>query len=223
MKQQTHLFSIVWIILTALLATACQPQIVAVDAVTCFSDFEATVQQGPSAGLTVQGKLYFTLDHSGALSGAVANNDGTAIPVVGQANGRAINLTFQVGEQKFLFGVGAAEQPIYQCSGYWGGGFTGPEPGDSGDWLAADGQNILDPNFEGVQAGVINAAEINPGAGETIDITLPGAPSGTINFSCGETACTCEEGQDCVDLVETKLCKGNLKKNDDGTRSCTYR
>jgi hypothetical protein len=56
------------------------------------------------------------------------------LPVVGQANGHAINLMITVGDGKYVFGVGTLEQPIDQCAGEMGGPFVGPEAGDFGDW-----------------------------------------------------------------------------------------
>jgi hypothetical protein len=63
-------------------------------------------------------------------------DDGQVIPLTGQANGRAVNLIFRLEGEQYLFGTGTSTEPLYTCSGVLGGGFTGPQLGDSGDWLA---------------------------------------------------------------------------------------
>lgn len=191
-----------------LILTACQPGLAPTAAVTCLSQFEATVHHGPNAGLAVTGKLLFTLDHAGALTGGIATADGSEIPVVGQANGRAINLTFQLDEQQYLFGVGSAENPITTCTGYWGGSFTGPASGDSGDWLASDGIDAT------IQADEIT---FNP------NVTLSPAESpDTQNFTCGETTCSCGSVEDCKRLQDTGICK-TLFRYGVPNQTCQYR
>jgi hypothetical protein len=120
--------------LCVLMLAGCAPGIMAVAPTQCGGDLEATVYHGPSAGTKLKGKLDFQIDAAGSLEGSLVTEDGGAIPVVGQVNGRAVNLVFEVSEEHYIFGVGAGEAPIYQCTGYMGGGFTGPQPGDSGDW-----------------------------------------------------------------------------------------
>lgn len=214
-----------------LILTACQPGLAPTAAVTCLSQFEATVHHGPNAGLAVNGKLLFTLDHAGALTGGIAAVDGSEIPVVGQANGRAVNLSLTVGEQKFLFGVGSAENPINTCTGYWGGGFTGPEAGDSGDWLASDGRNIIDPTNANVEFDpnrVVGLSLIEDPNTGNFNLSLPGGGlGGTVNFECirGQGLCHCEGTDDCIRLAETGICKERIQYPTPNSEhgSCIYR
>jgi hypothetical protein len=102
----------------------------------CVVPFEIAVRHGPSAGLSLEGVLALTIEHDGAIKRAsFAVPDRPEIPVVGQANGRAINLFFDLGDEGMLFGVGTAQYDIRECRGPMGGPFTGPLPGDLGDWL----------------------------------------------------------------------------------------
>lgn len=101
----------------------------------CTSAFEATVHQGPSAGLALTGTLNIVVKDDGALDGQLTLADGSHIATVGQANGRAINLMLTTPAGQAIFGVGTAAQPISQCGGLLGGPFVGPQPGDSGDWV----------------------------------------------------------------------------------------
>jgi hypothetical protein len=114
----------------------------------CVAAFTATVQQGPNAGEEFEGTLIFGVEADGAIDQAfLVPEQDDPIPVVGQATGRAINLLFTVADGRFLYGVGTAENPVAACEGViegtMGGPFTGPEEGDSGDWIVSrDG--ILD-------------------------------------------------------------------------------
>lgn len=101
----------------------------------CRSAFEATVHQGPSAGLTLTGTLSIVVKQDGRLDGQLTLADGGHIATVGQANSRAINLMFTTPDGHSIFGVGTAAQPISRCEGLFGGPFVGPLPGDSGDWV----------------------------------------------------------------------------------------
>lgn len=109
-----------------------------------FGYFEATVRQGPSMGTQLEGELHLGIDDSGGLIGSFLANDGTSMDVVGQANGRAINLaiaagTDENGEAAWIFGVGTLINNISECAGVVGGPFVGPQAGDTGDWLGCGG------------------------------------------------------------------------------------
>lgn len=116
-------------------AITAQPPIV------CRSNFEATVHQGPSAGLTLTGILSIIVKDDGALDGQLTLADGSQVATVGQANGRAINLMLTTPDGQPIFGVGTAAQPISQCDGVLGGPFVGPQSGDSGDWVIEPSQD----------------------------------------------------------------------------------
>ncbi|MCL4302995.1 MAG: hypothetical protein KJ077_45330 [Anaerolineae bacterium] len=131
--QRTFL-SIMSLIALVLGLTACSTASSVAETIKCTGDFEATVYQGPSAGLSLIGPLALEVDATGNLTGALTTNNGTFVQVTGQAVGRSINLVFNLGEDKRIFGVGSLENDIRDCTGLSGGPFTGPEPGDSGDW-----------------------------------------------------------------------------------------
>ena len=114
-------------------------------ATTCRGTFEATVHRGPSTGMWLGGEYVMTVEGSGAVAGALTLEDGDIVPFVGQAQGRAISLAFDLGEEREVFGVGAAEQPLHEeCGGEFGGAFTGPGSGTLGDWHAASSETSGD-------------------------------------------------------------------------------
>jgi len=106
------------------------------DPAVCVMSFEANVRHGPSAGLALQGVLTLQVEPDGRIdTGVLALADGSTIPVVGQTNGRAINLFFDLGDGTFIAGVGTAQYAVRECRGPMGGPFTGPLDGDAGDWF----------------------------------------------------------------------------------------
>ena len=110
------------------------------EAELCYADFEATVRQGPSTGLEQNGILVLRVEADGKIDeGSLIAAEGPAVTVVGQMDGRAVNLLFEVGEGQFLYGVGVLQNDIEggcqaALNGAMGGPFVGPELGDSGDW-----------------------------------------------------------------------------------------
>lgn len=106
--------------------------------VHCLIDFEATVRQGPSSGVTLLGVLDFKVDEAGVLYGKLMQKDGSELLVAGQVEGRAVHLVFDLGDEQNVFGVGTAKVRITNdtCGLALGGPFVGPAPGDAGDWLA---------------------------------------------------------------------------------------
>jgi hypothetical protein len=111
------------------------------DTIACSMEFEATVYHGPSEGLSVLGTLEMEIDETGSLTGTMTSEDGSLVlPVVGQANGRAVNMAFNLGEGVYIFGIGTAVNDTAgeDCGGVLGGPLVGPNPGDSGDWLICD-------------------------------------------------------------------------------------
>lgn len=106
--------------------------------VHCLLNFEATVRQGPSKGVTLKGVFDFKVDETGNLHGKLLQNDQSEVLAAGQVIGRAIHLVFAVGKDQDIFGVGTAKTKINNdtCGLALGGPFVGPAPGDSGDWLA---------------------------------------------------------------------------------------
>lgn len=176
-------------LLVALLTSACQLAIAPVSSGFCLSEFEATVRQGPDAGLALKGILFMQIAGPGNVNGVLKTTDDKEVKVVGQVNGHAINLTFATDENSYIFGTGSGAQELYRCNGAWGGPFAGPKPGDLGDWLGA--------------------FNVEPTTGTQPKIRLDPNP-GTIDFTCNTQACVCRGVNDCVDLVNTHLCKGEL-------------
>jgi hypothetical protein len=73
--------------------------------------------------------------------GALVTGPGDATSVVGQVDGRAVNLLFTVGDGRYLYGVGVAERSFAEgaqqaVDGRMGGPFVGPLVGDTGDWAS---------------------------------------------------------------------------------------
>jgi hypothetical protein len=104
----------------------------------CGGPFEATVRQGPSAGLSLRGDLALRVTQAGRASAVLTLGDGSVIHATGQVNGQAINLIFVVGQDTYIFGVGTLQHPVPACAGVWGGPFVGPELGDIGDWFGTN-------------------------------------------------------------------------------------
>ena len=128
--------------MTALVGlSACQPRATPPESgelVACAGRFEATVRQGPSAGLSLVGQLVVRVAPSGRANAVLTLRDGSEINATGQVNGQAINLIFLVRPDTYIFGVGTLQRDVRECEGVWGGPFVGPELGDIGDWLGTN-------------------------------------------------------------------------------------
>src|SRR5664279_5766672 len=97
--------------------------------------FAATVRQGLSIGTSYTGSLALQEDDNGELSGTFTSTDGKInAPVVGQANGHALNLAIDLGNKQYLFAVGTMWNTFADCTGAMGGPFVGPQLSDIGDW-----------------------------------------------------------------------------------------
>jgi hypothetical protein len=108
---------------------------VAAPSATCRGSFTATVYRGLDTGLSVQGELTLQADASGSVTGVLKQTNGPqVVSIVGQANGRAINLLFDLGKKQLLFGVGTMQNDLRACEGQAGGSLVGPREADSGDW-----------------------------------------------------------------------------------------
>lgn len=107
--------------------------------------FEASVHQGPSAGWGVVGRLVYTVAENGELTGTLTTDDNSlTLPVIGQMNGHAISLAFDLGQAEdadyhlYIYGTGVSISNAGDCTGLLGGGLVGPMSGDSGDWGTCD-------------------------------------------------------------------------------------
>jgi hypothetical protein len=141
------------------------------DGVTCQMSVQALTSAGPSVDTAYAGVLAITLGDDGSIdTGSLAFTGGPTVPVVGQADGRALSLraTFPNGNALVLTGTG--ENEIATCSGALSGVFGGPELGDTGSWL-------IDP-AQSVRSG--GAAPITP--------ATP-VPSPTVNPECAAVSC----------------------------------
>ena len=128
-------------ITTVLMLGACQPHAAPLkpaEHIACGGRFEATVRQGPSAGLSLVGQLMLRVEPSGRASAVLTLRDGSEIKATGNVNGQAINLIFVVRPDTYVFGVGTSQHDFHACAGVWGGPFVGPELGDIGDWFATN-------------------------------------------------------------------------------------
>ena len=115
---------------------ACETATEKEEPVQCSVVFAATVNSGPSVGTEMLGVLRFDVAPEGTLTGELIHEDKTTVPVTGSADNNAINLVFTLSETAIIYGVGTSDQPVAECTGTFGGPFTGPAAGDAGDWLA---------------------------------------------------------------------------------------
>ena len=142
--------------------------------VTCQMAIQALTSAGPSIDTAYAGVLQITLAGDGSIdSGSLAFTGGPTVPVVGQADGRALSLraTFPNGNALVLTGTG--ENDIETCSGALSGVFGGPELGDTGSWLIDSTQSVR-----------------SGGGGGSVPITpATPVPSPTVNPECSAVSC----------------------------------
>ena len=120
-----HMCLIGWLLLFGLVLAGCGTSASASTSnppVSCGGDFTETVYRGPETGTTVQGKLTLHAEATGAVTGTLQQTVGPhVLSVVGQANGRAINLLFDLGSHGVLIGVGTMQEDLRTCKGQAGG------------------------------------------------------------------------------------------------------
>ena len=118
---------------------------VVMQAETCRLDIVANVRLGPSESTVLQGsapgelrgEIRFALGPDGSIDdGRWGLEGGGELRVVGQATGRALTLRVQAGIGQTIVLTGAGEEDFTTCTGAADGLFTGPQPGDIGDWHA---------------------------------------------------------------------------------------
>jgi hypothetical protein len=138
--------------------------------ISCSLPFEATVYAGPSTGTSLNGTFSFSFDPDGGITGTLAQEGQPDILVIGQAQGRSINLAFDLSTAEnpgmFIFGVGTAIDPVDSelCGTISGGPFVGPMPGDSGDWGYAIGGLVGTNATKGAPSS--NPAQDTTGSGK---------------------------------------------------------
>ena len=106
--------------------------------VCVYDPFDATVKEGPSAGLAATGALTLIEEMDGSLRGKLESTDDkgvkTAIPVTGKVTGQTIDLMFTLADGGEIKGTGTLAKPFEECGEPIDGTLTGPQPGDKGDW-----------------------------------------------------------------------------------------
>jgi hypothetical protein len=108
---------------------------------TCELGFTAAIKLGPNAGQSMQGTLSLTIGTDGAIdSGTLQLDDGTSLPVVGQATGRSIRLRAGSDPATVFTFTGSGEMAVDQCSGNLSGAFSGPGVQNLGVWGATAAQ-----------------------------------------------------------------------------------
>jgi hypothetical protein len=107
----------------------------------------ATIRIGPDKGFTLSGSANLQIASSGSISGSLAQPNRAPGNVVGQANGRAINLVFSLADGRQVFSTGTLVNDIRVCQGLMRGPVVGPRQGDIGDWagLGRTPQDIQKP------------------------------------------------------------------------------
>jgi hypothetical protein len=112
----------------------------------CVMPFEVAVRQGPSAGTTVRGLLFLSVDDEGVASGSLAAHGGIDADVSGQVTGDAVSLRFALQNGALLYGTGVVNGDLLSCVVYdMGGPAVGPAEGDLGDWRT--GSITIDPDL----------------------------------------------------------------------------
>jgi len=89
----------------------------------------------------MQGTLSLTIGADGSINtGALQLDDGTSLPVIGQATGRSIRLRAGSDPSTVFTFIGSGEMPVDQCSGKLTGAFSGPGVQNLGVWVATQSQ-----------------------------------------------------------------------------------
>ena len=106
----------------------------------CALPIYAEVYVGPYLGTEYEGAISLDIDETGAIeSGTFQTIDGQSVPLVGQADGRALDLRIDLGNGLLLTLTRTAELPFSVCQGAAAGSFAGPEMGDMGTWTTVEG------------------------------------------------------------------------------------
>ncbi|MBA2598393.1 MAG: hypothetical protein H0V00_17360, partial [Chloroflexia bacterium] len=241
-------------LLSALGLARAVPEARAAQGGTCVLAFAAQVRQGPSVqqpltagsarGGEVRGELSFSLMPSGTLQNATLTlDDGSQLPVVGQANGYALQVRIELEPRVALVAIGVGEQEIARCQGAVDGVAAGPQVGDLGDWHAAGVQQARGSggSGSGAQAGSGttargssagtgrgNAGSGNAGSGNAGGQTSPqaqgtGSSAANRDGSCavGLVRCVCPDPP-----VDDAVCEGgctDLNRDNTNCGACNTR
>lgn len=170
---------------------------------TCALPIYAEVYLGPWLGMVYEGVLSLEIGEDGAIdSGIFTTLDGAVYPLVGEAEGRALDLRISLGNGLVLTLTGTAENDFAICQGAAAGSFGGPEMGNMGTWITVSGAEITSGGTTAPPASATNTptpcdisiicmspSELNP---DTCECECPGA-----NPVCGDICC--QAGAVCAD------------------------
>jgi hypothetical protein len=177
---------------------------------TCALPVYAEVYVGPWLGTVYQGTLSLDIGEDGAIdSGILTTLDGASYPLVGQADGRALDLRIDLGNGLLLTLTGTAENDFAICQGAAAGSFGGPEMGNMGTWTTVAGAEITSggttpppasatdtPTPCDISILCMSPAELSA---DTCECECPEA-----NATCGDICC--QVGAECVDAA-TNSCE----------------
>jgi hypothetical protein len=105
------------------------------DPVDCTMPLIAKVAVGKNKGKRYAGDLAITIETNGAIdTGQLTTSDGKTYDVVGQADGRSINLRITIASDQFLSLIGTGQQDLNLCKGRVDGTFGGWAESDLGTW-----------------------------------------------------------------------------------------
>jgi len=161
----------------------------------CEIAFRAVVAVGPNEGATFEGLLTLRIGADGAIDDGELETEGPRpYQVVGQANGRALNLRIDITDDTALALTGVGERDVRDCRGKLSGTFGGPEMGDLGTWeaerirpaaptagAADDGEDVVDDSTP--SGGDGDSGDGGSGSGGD-------DPSAATSTPCAEEPCT---------------------------------
>ncbi len=106
--------------------------------------FRASVFQGPTRGMVLNGNISLRLDPDGSLSGSLLSEDRQVqVNFVGRTTEHGIYMTFDLGysgrTQAEIAALGVIPQRFADCTEPMLGIFVGPQPGDQGVWYTTGG------------------------------------------------------------------------------------
>lgn len=168
---------------------------------TCALQIIAEVYVGPYTGTVYQGTLVLDIAENGAIdSGSFDTIEGFSVPLVGHAEGRALDLRIDLGNGQLLTFTGTADIAVAQCPHAAAGSFSGPEMGNMGTWITVAGSESAiisttmpetpgDPPPACPEVGCVAPAEFDPVA--CVCVCPPTYPA------CGQSCCP--PGIVCID------------------------
>jgi hypothetical protein len=159
--------------------------------VDCTMPFLSKAQAGKNKGHRYDGDLKITIETDGAIdNGTLTTADGTTYDVVGQTDGRSIQLRVKLGADRVLALFGTAEEDLVLCRGRVDGVFSGWAESDLGTWTLGVKPAAPTPTATPTEAATNNGG--GGGGGSTGGGNSSGDGGGTGN----PTATPCP-AQDC--------------------------